>query len=251
MATKPTILFSIGAWLTPPAFDALHAKLLERGIPSEAPPHPSVGAEPPNKTLADDVSSLNSLLKKLVEVEGKDVVGVGHSYGGVVASCAVEGLAKADREAAGQNGGVVRIAYMTAYVLGKGQSLLEMSGGQYKSWMDVEGDYVRCNAGADAAMHNLAPDERQKWPELVHISRAAFSGASTYEPWHRTPSAYIFCEEDLAIPLQFQEIMAAKLGACLTYRLKSSHSPFLDMPDESDPAGYEPKVWVDWQCASE
>jgi pimeloyl-ACP methyl ester carboxylesterase len=141
MATKPTIVFSIGAWLTPPAFDALRAKLLERGIPSEAPPHPSVGAEPPNKTLADDIASLSSVLKKLVEVEGKDVVLVGHSYGGVVASSAVEGLAKADRETAGQNGGVVRIAYMAAFVLDKGQSLLDMLGGQYLPWMEVKVGY--------------------------------------------------------------------------------------------------------------
>ncbi|KAL4775139.1 Alpha/beta hydrolase fold-1 [Aspergillus nidulans var. acristatus] len=232
MATKPTIVFSIGAWLTPPAFDALRAKLLERGIPSEAPPHPSVGAEPPNKTLADDIASLSSVLKKLVEVEGKDVVLVGHSYGGVVASSSVEGLAKADRETAGQNGGVVRIAYMAAFVLDKGQSLLDMLGGQYLPWMEVKGDYVHCNAGAEAAMHDLTPEERQKWSsELVHTSRAVFSGASTYEPWHRIPSAYILCEEDLALPLLFQEMMAAKLGTDLTYRLKSSHSPFLSMPD--------------------
>ncbi|KAL4755459.1 hypothetical protein BDW72DRAFT_200080 [Aspergillus terricola var. indicus] len=238
MATKPTIVFSIGAWLTPPAFDTLRAKLLEKGIPSEAPPHPSIGAEPPNKTLADDISSLNSVLKKLVEVEKKDVVVIGHSYGGVVASSAVEGLAKADREVAGQNGGVVRIAYMAAFALDKGQSLLDMLGGQYLPWMEVEGDYVYCNAGAEAAMHDLTPEERQKWSsELVHTSRAVFSGASTYEPWHRIPSAYILCEEDLALPLQFQEMMAAKLGTDLTYRLKSSHSPFLT---KSKPAGYEP-----------
>ncbi|KAL4813974.1 Alpha/beta hydrolase fold-1 [Aspergillus spinulosporus] len=232
MATKPTIVFSIGAWLTPPAFDVLRAKLSERGIPSEAPPHPSMGAEPPNKTLADDIASLSSVLKKPVELEGKDVVVIGHSYGGVVASNAVEVLAKADREAVGQNGGVVRIAYMAAFALDKDQSLLDMLGGQYLPWMDVEGDYVRCNAEAEIAMHDLAPEERQKWSsELVHTSRAVFSGTSTYEPWHRIPSSYILCEEDLALPLQLQEMMAAKLGTDLKYRLKSSHSPFLSMPD--------------------
>ncbi|KAL5042641.1 hypothetical protein BDW71DRAFT_136851 [Aspergillus fruticulosus] len=262
MATKATILFSIGAWITPSTFDAVRARLSERGIPSEAPAHPSIGALPPTKTLADDIASLKSVLKKLVEVEEKDVIVVGHSYGGVVASGAVEGLAKADRESAGQNGGVVRIAYMAAFALDKGQSLLDMLGGQYLPWMEVEGDYVRCNAGAEAAFHDLTPEEQQKWSsELVHTSRAVFSGTSKYEPWQRIPSTYILCEEDRALPLQSQEMMAAKLGTDLTYRLKSSHSPFFSMPDhladvledlvsKSKPSGYDSETGTTGSASS-
>ncbi|KAL3482534.1 Alpha/beta hydrolase fold-1 [Aspergillus californicus] len=230
--TNPTIVFSIGSWLTPPAFDTIRAKLSERGIPSEAPAHPTVGAEPPTKTLADDVASLGSVLRQLVNVEGKDVIVVGHSSGGVSASGAVEGLEKANRQAAGQAGGVVMIVYMAAFALDKGQSLLGMLGGQYLPWMQVEGDYVHCNVGAETAFHDVTPEEQQKWQaELVHTSREVFSGAASYEPWHHISSAYILCEEDRALPLPFQEMMAAKLGTELTYRLKSSHSPFLSMPD--------------------
>lgn len=138
MASKPTVVFSIGAWLKPDTFDAIRAKLTERRIQSEAPAHPSIGAEPPNKTLADDVASLRSVLTRLIEEEGKDVVLVGHSYGGVVASGAAEGFAKADRKAAGQEGGVALVAYMAAFALDKGQSLLDMLGGQYLPWMEVE-----------------------------------------------------------------------------------------------------------------
>ncbi|KAL2860652.1 Alpha/beta hydrolase fold-1 [Aspergillus pseudodeflectus] len=232
MASKPTVVFSIGAWLKPDTFDVIRAKLTERGIPSEAPAHPSIGAEPPNKTLADDVASLRSVLTRLIEKEGKDIVLVGHSYGGVVASSAAEGFAKADRKAAGQEGGVALVVYMAAFALDKGQSLLDMLGGQYLPWMEVEGDYVRCNAGAEAAFHDLAPEEQlEQQSGLVHTSRAVFSGASTFEPWHQIPSAYILCEEDRALPIQFQEMLSAKLGTELLYRVKSSHSPFLSMPD--------------------
>ncbi|KAL2814955.1 Alpha/beta hydrolase fold-1 [Aspergillus granulosus] len=233
MASKPTVVFSIGAWLKPDTFDIIRTKLTERGIPSEAPAHPSIGAEPPNKTLADDVASLRSLVTRLIEEEGKDVVLVGHSYGGVVASCAAEGFAKADRKAAGQEGGVTMVAYMAAFALDKGQSLLDMLGGQYLPWMEVEGDYVRCSAGAAAAFHDLSPEEQLKQQAgLLHTSRAVFSGASTFEPWHQIPSAYILCEEDQALPLQFQEMLSAKLGTEHLYRVKSSHSPFLSIPDK-------------------
>lgn len=137
MAAKPTIVFSMGAWLLPPAFSTIQDKLSQRGIPSEVPAHPSIGAEPPNKTLTDDVASFKAVLARLVE-EGKDVVVVGHSYGGVVASCAIEGLDKDARKAAGKQGGVIRIVYMAAFALDKGQSLLDMLGGQPLPWMDVD-----------------------------------------------------------------------------------------------------------------
>lgn len=66
----------------------------------------------------------------------------------------------------------------------------------------------------------------------LHTSRAVFSGESTYEPWRDIPCAYIVCEQDHALPLPFQELFASKMGGPEnTYRLPSSHSPFLSMPD--------------------
>jgi hypothetical protein len=46
------------------------------------------------------------------------------------------------------------------------------------------------------------------------------------------PSAYIFCDEDQALMPPVQEQMAQLLGTQTTYRLRSSHSPFLSMPDQ-------------------
>lgn len=138
--TIPTIVFSLGAWTRPSAFSTVTAKLLEKGIPCETPPHPSVGSEPPTKTLQDDVSSLRSVLTRLIETEGKDVIVVAHSYGGVVASCAVEGLSKAERSTAGicKPGGVCRVAYLAAFALDKGMSLVDMLGGEFLPWMQAD-----------------------------------------------------------------------------------------------------------------
>ena len=45
---------------------------------------------------------------------------------------------------------------------------------------------------------------------------------------------YLFCDEDRAIPLQVQEMLAATLGdKAITYHLKASHSPFLSVPEET------------------
>lgn len=121
----------------PTVFDAVRTRLEALGFPSECPAHPSIGAEPPSKTLEDDVSSLCSVLTALAD-EGRDIVVVGHSYGGVVASNAVEGLVKPVRTANGKRGGVVSVVYLAAFALDKGQSLLELLGGNPLPWMKIE-----------------------------------------------------------------------------------------------------------------
>jgi pimeloyl-ACP methyl ester carboxylesterase len=135
--SKPTFVFSLGAWMHPTVFDAVRMRLEALGFPSECPAHPSIGAEPPSKTLEDDASSLRSVLTALAD-EGRDIVVVGHSYGGVVASTAVEGLVKPVRAANGKRGGVVSVVYLAAFALGKGQSLLELLGGNPLPWMKIE-----------------------------------------------------------------------------------------------------------------
>jgi pimeloyl-ACP methyl ester carboxylesterase len=85
----------------------------------------------------DDVASLREVLVKLAD-DGQDLVVVGHSYGGVVASCAVEGLSKSARAKEGTAGGVIKVVYLAAFAIDKGQSLLGMLGGNYLPWMKVE-----------------------------------------------------------------------------------------------------------------
>lgn len=134
---NPTFIFALGAWVVPAVFDATRSRLKALGFPSDCPAHPSIGAEPPTKTLADDVSSLRGVLSAFAD-EGRDLVIVAHSYGGVVASSAVEGLSKSTRMQAGKAGGVVKVVYLAAFALDKGQSLLGMLGGNYLPWMTVE-----------------------------------------------------------------------------------------------------------------
>jgi pimeloyl-ACP methyl ester carboxylesterase len=70
--------------------------------------------------------------------ERKDVVVVAHSYGGVVASAAVNGLDKIARGAANKPCGVVKVVFLSAFALDKGQSLLGILGGNFLPWMRVE-----------------------------------------------------------------------------------------------------------------
>ena len=79
--------------------------------------------------MLDDANIVRSEIVKLVEDEGKEVVVVMHSYGGVVGSQACEGLGRVQRQQKGLAGGVIRLYYMCAFVLPAGQSLDGMLGG--------------------------------------------------------------------------------------------------------------------------
>ncbi|KAJ6035726.1 hypothetical protein N7540_000005 [Penicillium herquei] len=230
--TSPTFVFSLGAWISPEVYDSTRSHLSELGYCSECPAHPSTGAEPPSKTLSDDVNSLRKFLTNLAD-EDRDLIVVAHSYGGVVASCAVDGLSKQFREKEGRAGGVIKVVYLAAFALDKGQSLLGMLGGNLLPWMKVEGDYVLADGAGSVGWQDLPLEAQEKWNSLaLHACRAPFSGETTYEPWQDIPCAYIVCERDNALPPTFQELFASKMGGPeVTYRLPSSHSPFLSMSD--------------------
>lgn len=136
--SKPTIIIVPGAWQKPSAFVNIVKLLQDRGYPTLHVPLPTVGGtELPLAGLSDDVDAVRKALIPVVE-EGKEVVVIGHSAGGIVMSGAVEGYDAASRKSAGKAGGVVRCIFMTAFVLPKGQSLLGMLGGQPLPWMVVE-----------------------------------------------------------------------------------------------------------------
>lgn len=134
---QPTVFFVPGAWHFPAGFDAVRELLKPLGYPTEAVALPSIGAEPPTKTLADDTAHTRAAIEKLADA-GKQVVVVTHSYGGVVGSCAVEDLGFASRKAAGKQGGVINFVYLSAFALPKGVSLLDALGGNPLPWMNIK-----------------------------------------------------------------------------------------------------------------
>lgn len=136
-SASPTVVLIPGAWNKPSVFCPLQLALARRKLATETLGHPSNGAEPPYKTLQDDISHLHEFLKSLVHT-GKYLIVVAHSYGGVVASGAVAGLSKAERKRQGLLGGVSMILYMTAFVIPKGLSLKDTMGGKFPDFMNVQ-----------------------------------------------------------------------------------------------------------------
>jgi hypothetical protein len=139
MATneKPLFVFIPGAWHGPEGFDAVRQGLSQQGYSSEAIALPSIGAEPPNKGLHSDIVHVYGILKQLAD-QGKQIILVMHSYGGMVGSGAVKGVEYAQRGKDGEKGGVIMLVFMCAFLTPKGSSLRDMLGGQWLPWFVIK-----------------------------------------------------------------------------------------------------------------
>ena len=94
---------------------------------------------------------------------------------------------------------------------------------------------IPADVRAEIGFSDLSPEEQEKWSkEFAHTSAVLFEGTSEYEPWNDgVPCAYIFTEDDGALPYPLQQQLATQLGPnAPTASLKANHSPFLSVPKE-------------------
>ncbi|WP_237726991.1 alpha/beta hydrolase [Rhodococcus jostii] len=210
-----TVLLVHGAWHGAWCWQNVKEELIRNGLEVETVDLPSANPQGGQRGgLYDDARVVRTALDS---IEG-NVIAVAHSYGGLPLS---EGAAGAPN--------VAHLIYLTAFQLDIGESLLSAIGGQPTSWLQI-GDGVTMptdtrdiffadidEAAADAAAARLSPQ-----------SLSSFEESQTAAAWISTPSTYIICENDNAIPVPAQEAMSARAGQ--TIRVASSHSAFLSRP---------------------
>ncbi|KAA8914478.1 Alpha/beta hydrolase fold-1 [Sphaerosporella brunnea] len=229
-AVKPTFVFVPGAWHSPEGFAVVRQQLEAHGYPTEAVSHPSIGSAPPFPSLPDDAANLRALLQELIDAR-KDVVVVMHSYAGFVGQNAVQGLPASTKAG---TGGILMMVFLAALVATKGNTVLDILGGQKLPWMLFEGRVSFATTPEEIFYHDI-PDEEQKKlvAKLQHISTSVFSSPITYEPWHDFQCCFFYCEDDRALPLEVQKAMAQLLGRSrIEFSCKASHSPFFSMPEK-------------------
>ena len=126
---KPTVVWVPGLLHTPAHFQPIVSALAKVSIPSVTVSVPNIGARAATAAPYDDVKTVRTTLQELVD-EGKEVLVISHSYGGVPACQAVRGLEKSLRVKVGQPGGIIRIVFMAAFVIQEGESLWTFMNGQ-------------------------------------------------------------------------------------------------------------------------
>lgn len=127
--TKPHIILIPGAWHSADSYDLLLPYLRTNGYAVTAVDLPSVGAEPPIKSLQPEIDHIRGITLPLLD-QGKDVAVVMHSYAGVAGSSSLFGLSKDERLATGLPGGVTALVYLCAWMVPEGQSVRSAGGGQ-------------------------------------------------------------------------------------------------------------------------
>ncbi|WP_055589130.1 alpha/beta fold hydrolase [Peterkaempfera griseoplana] len=212
---QPTILLVHGAWHGAWCWEKLVPELTALGWRVATVDLPSSSPDPENPAgMYDDARAIR---ERLAGLDGPVTV-LAHSYGGVPVTEAAAGAV-----------GVSRLVYLAAFQLDQGDSLAGQSGGQLPSGrtgtLPAPGDpvnYFYADANPEDAERAAA--------RLVLQTVKSFSEPLTQVAWQTVPSTYIVCEKDQALPPAFQEAMASRSER--SYRLSSSHSPFLSAPAE-------------------
>ncbi|OHE97000.1 hypothetical protein CORC01_07785 [Colletotrichum orchidophilum] len=234
MPSKPVIVITPGAWHSPEHFQDLRDELHQRGWETRGTRHQSVGSEPPIKGLYDDAAATRTVLEELAD-QGRQIVLVAHSYGGLVAAEGVNGLGIKQRAKQGKDGGVIIFVYLAAFVGLQGQSIMSLTGDVFPPWTNVENGRIHLTAPDDSLYGDVSVEAKDKAKGfLKHSTTQSVEEPMTYEPWHDIACMYVGCEDDKAIPYFAQEKMQELLGPAATkLKLKSSHSPYLSIVSET------------------
>lgn len=128
--TTPTVVLvpgmsSVASVVYAPLVERLKARGLEEVRPVNLPSVDCVATKASLKpnALEADIAVIRSVLVKLVEGEGKDVVAVAHSYGGTPTLCACEGLWRDGRRNRREKGGVVRAVLLSSSLTLPGRAI--------------------------------------------------------------------------------------------------------------------------------
>jgi len=200
-----------GAWHGAWCWDAVLDELGHQGVTATAVELPFTG-------FADDVAEVRSA----IGLEGSGVVVCAHSYGGVVASEAVMGLAN-----------VSHLVYISALVITAEPTLIFDSTVPLMGAIISEGPQISFNPSyahdifyGDSSEEAAAAAASRLRPMVMHPE--AFMATERDQP--DIPSTYVVCTKDRAISPDGQFAMANASQTVIEW--PTDHSPFLTRPGD-------------------
>ncbi|KAK6517723.1 hypothetical protein TWF506_004905 [Arthrobotrys conoides] len=253
MSDFPTLVFVPGAWHRPTCYSKV-VKLLQEQyqLRCSLVTLPSTSGDP-EATFKDDLDAARTVIANETD-NGRSVVVIAHSYGGLVGNSAIKGFARPRGDVAPNSTEITSEAQSSTsgYVVGL---VLIASGFTFTglSFMDpffgIPPPAWKVNKETGFAdivippgeffYHDLPVEEREYWvSQLTPQSlKALFEGGEhSYAGWKDVPAWYIGTVEDQGLPVVVQRMnvgMAREMGTTVEHReLQTSHSPFLSQPDE-------------------
>lgn len=238
----PTLVFVPGSWHKPSCYKRIIRPLQEEhGIKCVSVTLPST-QDDPNATFKDDIDAARSAIITETEV-GNDVIVIAHSYGGMVGNSAIKGLTNPITTTSNPDTGSVKALVLIAsgFTITGLSFMAPFFDIPPPSWrVDKESGYaVLVTDPRELFYHDLDTEDAEYWiSQLATQSlKALFEGGEhAYAGWKDVPVWYIGTVEDHGLPVIVQRVqvgMARGQGATVYHtELKTSHSPFLSMPDE-------------------
>ncbi|KAI0139994.1 alpha/beta-hydrolase [Hypoxylon sp. NC0597] len=241
---KPVILLAHGAWHPPILYNPLKYALEARGYELVVPELATMGVGKAGLSWDVDVAMLIETATPLFD-QGRNVIIIGHSYGGIPACIATRGNTVDDRRAVGKRGGFSDLAFLSAFAMpARGMSVLSVSGGSWPSWhniIELEADrepqkQLFVNEEAKDLLYNdLPPDKAQAmFDSLVPCSYKAFiTGVDYAVPEVTIPRTFIVCESDALFLPEHQKGLATACGEDVKQvSVSGGHSAFASVPEE-------------------
>lgn len=136
---QPSIIFIPGSFSPAYFYEKTVESIRAEGyeIVIETLPSASSGPGKRAPTTQDDAAFFHKIIEKFAD-EGRDVILVTHSYGGLVGTEASKDLSKSERSDAGKPGGISKIVYLSSSVPEVGKSLRDLMGGLVPDSIKIE-----------------------------------------------------------------------------------------------------------------
>ncbi|KAE8440901.1 hypothetical protein EG329_006322 [Mollisiaceae sp. DMI_Dod_QoI] len=248
MSPKPTLVFVPGAWHSASTWDKVTSLLETYEYKCISVPLPSTFSDP-SATFYADMKAVRDAIEGET-TQGRDVVVVVHSYGGLVGVSAIKGLTVTKEETStstkDQSGHVIGVIMMATGFAITGMSFLDGAGGKPPPIWKANEETGFAEFLVDPRplfYHDLPEEEGKYWVSQLKnhsLKSLAEGGEHVYAGWKDVPVWFLATTEDKAFPPPAAEIQrmfvqkAKDEGGDVTLReIASSHSPMLSMPKET------------------
>ncbi|KAM0561362.1 hypothetical protein ACHAPJ_003242 [Fusarium lateritium] len=239
---KPVILIVTGAWHPPQCYEALKTELTALGYKCVIPLMPSMGHAARGVSWRDDKNKILGTAAPYFE-EGRQVVLVGHSYGGIPSAASTQNEGVQERAARGLKGGFHSIIFLAAFAVPvRGWDLLTTLGGQWPEWQENQESYTKnklsnINSKAFKLLYDDATSEdqaKEAWANVLPHSQDAFETPIDFVAADITiPKTYLVCEKDKILPVLLQEQLVKSTPGLKEARMAAGHSPFVGKAAET------------------
>ncbi|KAH6963087.1 Alpha/beta hydrolase fold-1 [Fusarium avenaceum] len=237
---SPIVVIVPGSFAPGKHYNTFTESLEKNGIASRVIETPSVGRKDPlpPQTMSDDAAEITKVVTELFD-QGKEVVLMTHSYGGIPGTQCLKDLSRKARKDQGKEGGIDKIIYLASVVLQPGASNFDAFGAAMPDFVTVTDDYMTLDpkGHASSTFSDLPADEALELAkQMPEHSTPSFKEPLTYPGYNDVEVHYIVCEQDKIIPPMFQRgmIEAVKMSAgkdVKVHSLDSGHVPVISQPD--------------------